>query len=134
MLYIILKNEDYYMLLSTDIAAIALGVSRKTVDNVLAREAAALVAPGRRGRRRRIPEPVLEQIAIALVLNRDFGVGVAKGLELATAILRSPTGSASVGSLGSLTFDIPRLREALRRSIGEALEGVAEPVRGRPRS
>jgi len=37
-----------------------------------------------------------------------------------------------VGSLSTLTFDLPRLRKALERSIDEALEGVAERIRGRP--
>ena len=121
-------------ILSTDVAAVALGVDRKTLDNVLAREGRSLLAPGSRGRRRRIPFEALERVAVALILNRDLGVGIAKGLELAERIAESPALPVSVGSLSALAFDLPRLRHALELSVSEALESVAERTRGRPRS
>jgi hypothetical protein len=120
--------------LSTDVAAVALGIERKTLDNVLAREARSLVDRGRRGRRRRIPLAALERIALALVLSRDLGVGIARGLELAEAVLDSPSAAVRVGTLTTLTVDLVRLRETFQRSVGEALESLAERTRGRPRS
>jgi hypothetical protein len=119
--------------LSTESAAAALGIERKTLDNVLAREGRMLLAQGSRGRSRRIPVAALERIAIALVLSRDIGVGIAKGLELSERILASPFSPVTVGSLSAVLFDVARLRAALERSIDEALEGVAERTRGRPR-
>ena len=120
--------------LSTVSAAAALGVDRKVLDNALAREARSLVLSGRRGRSRQIPIAALERIAIAFVLNRDLGVTVAKGLELAEQVVAAPAAPIAIGSLGTLTFDVPRLRETLEAAVGEALESVAEPARGRPRS
>lgn len=119
--------------LSTDASAAALGVDRKTLDNMLAREGRSLLGTGHRGRRRRISIEVLELAAIALVLNRDLGVSVARGLELAAQLVATPTAPVSVGSLSTITFDLARLRRALDRSIEEALESTAEPARGRPR-
>ncbi len=119
--------------ISTDASAAALGVDRKTLDNVLSREARLLVGTGSRGRRRRISVDLLEQIAIAMILNRDLGVSIAKGLKLADEIVASPTPSVHAGSLCAVTFDLARLRLALDLSIQEALESTAEPMRGRPR-
>jgi hypothetical protein len=117
--------------LSTHAGAAALGIDRKTFDNILAREARHLVRAGRRGRSRRIPVQVLERIAIALILNRDVGIAIGKALEVAEKIVGTPTADIELGSLTTLTFDVTRLRLALERSIGEALESVAEPTRGR---
>jgi hypothetical protein len=119
--------------LTTDAAAVALGVDRKTLDNVLAREGRSLISVGSRGRSRRIPVDVLEVVAVAMVLNRDLGVSVAKGLELAARVVAAPTLPVQVGSLSSVTFDLGRLRLALDVSISDALESTAEPTRGRPR-
>jgi hypothetical protein len=120
--------------LSTDSAAVALGVYRKTLDNMLAREGRSLIGVGRRGRSRRIPIGVLERIAIALILGRDLGVTIAKGIELAESIIGSPGSPVRVGSLATIDFDLARLRDALEASVTEALESVAEPTRGRPAS
>ena len=120
--------------LSTVAAAAALGVDKKALDNVLAREARSFVLTGNRGRNRRIPVAALERIAVAFVLNRDLGVSLAKGIELAESIISSVGSPIRVGSLGALTFDIARLRRTLERAVDEALESVAEPRRGRPRS
>jgi hypothetical protein len=119
--------------ISTICAARALGVDRKTLDNALAREASSLVLTGRRGRSRQIPISALERIAVAFVLNRDLGVSMARGLELAKLILASPAPPVSIGSFGMLSFDVPRFRFAFERAVDEALESVAEPARGRPR-
>ena len=120
--------------LSTTSAADALGVDRKVLDNVLAREARSLVSAGRRGRNRRLPVAALEQIAVALVLNRDLGVSIARGLELGALILASPASPIAIGGLATLMFDSSRLCRALDLAVGDALESIAEPLRGRPRS
>jgi hypothetical protein len=120
--------------LSTYAAATALGVDRKTLDNALAREARQLIGGGRRGRSRRIPLPVLERLAIAFILTRDLGVGLARGLDLAEQIVNADGRPVSFGSLGELSFDTARLSRALERSIGDVLESTAEPLRGRRRS
>jgi hypothetical protein len=120
--------------LSTASAAVAIGVNRKVIDNILARECRSIILTGRRGRSRQIPVAVLERIAVAFILNRDLGVSIARGLEIGKQLVDSPSSSVAVGSLGQLTFDVERLRQTLELSIDEALESVAEPIRGRPRS
>ncbi|HVT37862.1 MAG TPA: hypothetical protein VHE78_02345 [Gemmatimonadaceae bacterium] len=117
---------------STATAAHALGIDRKVLDNLLTREAKALVGAGRRGKERRISFVVLEQIALALLLKRDLGVSLAKGLELATAIAQSPSGEIAVGSLGSLRYEHSGLRSPLEAALADALEEVAPLRRGRP--
>ncbi len=119
--------------LSTDAAAAAIGVERKALDNLLAREGRSLIENGSRGRSRRIPVDVLLVVAIAFILNRDLGVGLAKGIALARQITVDPK-PVAVGSLIALTFDVQRLRRALELSMDEALESVAERTRGRPRN
>ena len=118
--------------LSTDAAAAAVGVDRKTLDNLLAREGRSLLENGSRGRSRRIPVDALLIIAIAFILNRDLSTGLARAIELARLIItgRNPV---AAGSLTSITFDVERLRRALEISMDEALESVAERTRGRPR-
>ena len=120
--------------LSTDVSAAALGVDRRVLDNVLAREGRSLIGTGSRGRRRRISVDTLERVAIALILHRDVGVSISRGLELAERVLDAPASPLTLGPLSALAFDVPRLRGALESSIAEALESVAEPTRGRPRS
>ena len=120
--------------ISTETAAVALGVDRKLLDNVLSREARKLLGPGRRGKSRRISMDAIELIAIALILNRDLGVSLARALQLAVEVVASPAGRINIGSLGSLTFDLQHLREPLEHAINEAIEGVAPKTRGRPRS
>jgi len=120
--------------LSTHASATALGIAPKTLDNILVREARPFITAGQRGRRRRVTLELLELIAIALILRRDLGVALTGGLDLARRILRSPDRTVLIGSLGSMTFDVPRLRDALQQSINDALEGIAEPTRGRPRA
>jgi hypothetical protein len=131
---IILFFEDIMRSLSTDVSAAALGIDRKILDNILAREGRSLLASGTRGRSRRIPIQTVERVAVALILNRDLGVSIAKGLALAEQIFESPALPIAVGALSALAFDLPKLRHALECSVNEALESVAERTRGRPRS
>ena len=118
--------------IGTEIAAQALGVPRKTLDNILAREARALVQAGRRGKARRIDFDTLERIAIALLLGRDLAIPVARGLQLAALIGESSPRDLPVSSLTSIGFDLPKLRVTLEAAIMDASEGFVPPPRGRP--
>jgi len=118
--------------LSTHTAAAALGVEKKTLDNILAREARPFFRSGSRGRSRRIPISVIERIAVALILNRDLGTPVARGLELAKNLIDENSSQTAAGPLTTVAFDVGRLRKTLERSVDDALESMAEPIRGRP--
>ena len=93
--------------LTTETAALALGIDRKAFDNLLARQARGFLVAGRRGKSRRIDVAVLERIAVALILSRDIGVSVAKGLDFAEAILREP-GGGEIRSDFSYGGSLPR--------------------------
>jgi hypothetical protein len=119
--------------LTTRAAALALGVERKVLDNILAREARAFVDAGSRGRSRRIDFEALERIAIALILGRDLGVPLTRGLELAEEIMRTPGNlELAIGTLTTLRFDTERLHRALEAATADALEEYVPPRRGRP--
>ena len=120
--------------ITTATAAIALGVERKSLDNILTREARHLVPAGRQGRSRRLPMATLETLAIALVLNRDLKIPVAVGIELAESLRSSPNQEIGIGRLGKLQFDIAGLRPSLSAAIAEAIEEVHPRRRGRPAS
>jgi hypothetical protein len=123
---------EYNMRISTDAAAIALGVERRVIDNILAREAKKHLPEGRRGRRRQVPIRVLELVAISLVLQRDAGVPIARGLQIAEHLQHAPRSPVPIGSLAALSFDLARLRSALATAVDQTLETVTEPARGRP--
>jgi len=120
--------------ITTATAARALGVDRKVLDNILSREGRHLVQPGRQGRCRRLPVAALEVLAVALLLNRDLEIPVAKGIDLAKSLRSAPNQEIGVGRLGKLIFSVSALRPLLLASIGEAIEEVHPPRRGRPPS
>lgn len=130
---IILDYEDILRSLSSGAAARVLGIDDKLLDNILARQARPLLRAGRRGKGRRIEFATLERLAVALILNRDVDIPVARGLQLAEEILRSPHEvRLSVGPLTTLRFDIAQLHRALEAAIAETLEEFVPPQRGRP--
>jgi hypothetical protein len=120
--------------ITTATAAVALGVDRKSLDNILAREARHLLPDGRQGRSRRLPVATLETLAIALILNRDIGIPVSKGIDLAESLRKAPNQEIGIGRLGKLHFDVAGLRPSLSAAIDEAIEEVHPRRRGRPPS
>lgn len=115
-------------------AALALGVERKELDNLLVREGQRLLPPGRQGRGRRLSAATLEIIAVALLLKRDLGVSFARGLDLAEQLVAAPGSRVRLGRLGALEFDLPTLRRSLQTAIADAVELIHPPRRGRPTS
>ena len=117
---------------STGETAEALGVSAKRLDNIITGAARTLIDVGTNGRSRTITQNVVERLAVALLLERDLGVSIRQGIALASQLVASPDGSITVGSLGSLQFDVDRLRSVLRNALGDAVDGQDRPRRGRP--
>ena len=126
--------EDKLRSFTTATTAHALGIDRKALDNYLARDGQRLVGSGQRGKSRAISSTSIEELAIAFILQRDLGVALGRAAELARSTVRSETGEVSVGSLGRLVFDLPRLRVLLESALAVALEEVAPVPRGRPRA
>ena len=120
--------------LTTLAAAATLGVDPKALDNILSREGSHLVPRGARGKGRRIPVHVLELVAIALILKRDLGIPIARGLDLATRLCDSVSGEIPFGRFGTLHFNINPLQAAIQQSIADIVEQTVPPERGRPRT
>jgi len=120
--------------ITTTTAAMALGIDRKNLDNILCREGRNLIPDGRQGRSRQVPIATLETLAIALVLNRDLRIPLTKGIELAESLRKAPNQEIGIGRLGTLHFDIAKLRPSLSHAVEEAIEEVHPRRRGRPAS
>ena len=114
-------------------AAAAIGISLKRLDNILVGPGRQLIARGRRGCARVILLQDVELVAIALLLQRDLGCGVADGIHLASRLIAAPEGRVPVGALGLLAFDVGRLRSIVRGALDDALAEFPRPTRGRPR-
>lgn len=126
---------------TVDVAAAALGVERKFLDNLLSRHPLGddpavsgsagepATPPRRQGRRRRLTSPMVAHLAVAITLARELEVPLAAALHLAAAL--RPEGRVVRGAL-TLTLDRPALERALAQRLAVALEGVREPRRGRP--
>ncbi len=121
------------MHITTLAAASVLGLEPKSLDNILSREAKHLINSGRQGKTRRISMTVLELVSLAIVLQRNLGVPIARGLQLAELLKGNPKNTIPVGHLGALTIDISELRTHLAREVSEILEQTTPPKRGRPR-
>ena len=120
------------MYITTAAAAAALDLDLKSIDNILSREGKHLIRRGKQGVRRRIDDDALAPIAIAIVLKRELGVPLARGLEIGVYLLESGSSNIAVGQLGTLSFDIDALQSHLTTILAEVLEQTALPIRGRP--
>jgi hypothetical protein len=118
---------------TADTAAWALGVTQKSFDNFVARAVPALIPPGRRGKSRQIDDKALEVVAIAMLLCRDLGMPSLRAAEFAGRLVQDPEG-VPVGTLGTLRFDVERLRSVLRRALADAIDGRVPRMRGRPQA
>jgi hypothetical protein len=126
---------------TVDVAAAALGVDRKYLDNLLARHRPAepnrdgaprahpAAAPGRQGIRRRLTHGLVLQLAVVIALAHELDVPLAAALRLATAL--GAEGRVVRGPL-TITVDRVALDRALARRLAIAMEGAREPKRGRP--
>jgi hypothetical protein len=116
----------------TTAAAAVLDVDIKSLDNILSREGKHLIRGGKQGTRRRIDTAALLPIAVAIVLKRELGVPLSRGLEIGGIVLVSPASSLAVGQVGVLSFDVDVLQSHLTTVLAEVLEQTALPKRGRP--
>ena len=119
------------MQLTTPTAAVVLGISRKSLDNILVTHARHFPLRGKQGRSRRISYGFLERIAVALVLNRDLGAPIGPSLAMADSVIQR-AGTHQTGSLTTVQFDLVALRATLSHAIATALEETPRPRRGRP--
>ncbi|MDA1082165.1 MAG: hypothetical protein O2973_10900 [Gemmatimonadetes bacterium] len=117
---------------STSDVALALGLELKRLDNILVRHCRASLPSGGHGTARVIQESVVERLAVALLLQRDLGMPLQHGWPLAEEIISSHDGRVPVGTLGTLGFDVRRLRAVVRQALADAVQDRTPVRRGRP--
>lgn len=115
---------------SVDAAALALGVQRKFLDNLLSHHALPGCTGGRQGVRRRIGRDGIVRLAIAVALARELGMPLARAIELAGRLHADH--SAKPAPALRLTVDLPALERDLDARLALAVESAREPRRGRP--
>ena len=121
------------MNLTTAQAAYVLGVTPKQLDNLFSRLGSAAGDGGRQGRSREVSLEVVEVLAVTLLISRDTAAPQWRAHQIAMAVVNSTDGSTEIGALGSLRFDLRRLRSLLQLALADTMEGRVTPKRGRPR-
>jgi hypothetical protein len=149
-------------LYSTVTAALALGVDRKQLENLLGRCRIPGTSRGRQGRARRLSRDSLLAVAAVLHLQRRLGIPISRGAELLTdGLLSDPQGhsetSPGAPPIGReadeprphpapapggpalrygplvLLLDVSELQRELTQALADAIEVSPRPRRGRPR-
>ena len=128
------------------VAAVAIGVERKWLDNLTAQHSIPGTEHVARGVARRLSMRTLLTAAIVRDLNVGLGVPVARGVQVAESVLggdpaakpEQEGGSASPRALHviseavSLVLDVAKLQTAIERQLVVAMETVVPRRRGRP--
>jgi len=134
------------------VAALAIGVERKWLDNLTAQHSIPGTEHVARGVARRLSMRTLLTAAIVRDLNRGLGVPVGRGVEVASSILgvqQSREGMAiaesgpeellaaprvvlPIAESLTLAVDVERLEREIERRLLEAMETVVPRRRGRP--
>jgi hypothetical protein len=136
------------------VAALALSVERKWLDNLTSQHAIPGTEHFARGVARRLSMRTLLTAAIVRDLNHDLGVPVSRGVELAVemlgaqsgesgnledvgrrvAVAPDPTlgGESRIGSSLTLSVDVAGLEREIERRLLDAMEAFVPRRRGRP--
>jgi hypothetical protein len=137
---------------STTTAAIALGVERKQLENLLGRCRIQGASRGRQGRPRHLSANSLLAVAAVLRLNQALGIPASQAANLVADGLLvkreerpesriaadKPPGRPDPPASGLqrgpfvLTVDVTQLERELARALAEAMEIGPRPRRGRP--
>jgi hypothetical protein len=135
------------------VAALAVGVERKWLDNLTSQHSIPGTEHLARGVARRFSLPALVTAAIVRDLNRGLGVPVGRAVELAGWILagsppnrivagsrppvmllsdNGPKTGVAIGDALALHVDVGRLERQIERRLVEAMETIVPRRRGRP--
>ena len=144
------------------IAALAIGVDKKWLDNLTAQHAIPGTGHFARGVPRRLSMRTLLTVAVVRDLSRGLGVPIARGVEVAVGIVADRAGDAvevgergfperqaagpsgvsaaadaspmvrQVGAAMTLSVDLARLEREIEARLVEAMETVVPRRRGRP--
>jgi hypothetical protein len=116
------------------VAALAIDVDRKWLDNLTSQHTIPGTEHFARGVARRLSIRTLLTAAVVRDLNRDLGVPVSRGVELAIAMLgeATPRAESRIGASIMLSVDVAGLEREIERRLLDAMETVVPRRRGRP--
>ena len=113
-------------------AAVSLGISPKTLDNILIRYEIAGVRRARQGVSRRLTARAVMTLDLALRLSRSTSIPMGSALTLAARIIQQSLPSLELEQGITLSFDLDLLQSRLDMRLAEAVEVAPAPRRGRP--
>jgi hypothetical protein len=124
------------------VAALAIGVERKWLDNLTAQHTISGTEHVARGVARRLSMRSMLTAAVVRDLSRGLGVPVSRGVEAAGSLIGTdPSGESSAPATGSrlqigesmvLTVDLARIEREIERRLLEVMETMVPRRRGRP--
>ena len=128
------------------VAAVAIGVERKWLDNLTTQHSIPGTEHVARGVARRLSMRTLLTAAIVRDLNTGLGVPVARGVQVAESVLGGePVGKTDleggsvmtrpahvISEAVSLVVDVAKLETEIERQLIVAMETVVPRRRGRP--
>jgi hypothetical protein len=114
--------------------AIALGVSKKWVDNVLSHHRIPGVLQKRQGITRRVTPEALLRLEIVAMLTTSLDMPILRALDLANRVMAEPGKGIDLPESPHVrtSADIQAIKAALEMRLEQALEISPSPRRGRP--
>ena len=116
---------------TTATAAVAIGLQKKALDNLLGRLDLPEAASGRQGVERRIPVTLLPQLLLTAELSDQLDIPIRAAFALARRLV---AGDVSAGPFLRLLADTDSINEEIDRQLEVAIETVVRRPRGRPRA
>lgn len=116
---------------TTATAAVALGLQKKALDNLLGRLDLPEAASGRQGVERRIPVSLLPQLLLTAELSDQLDMPIRSAFALARRLV---AGDVAAGPFLQLRADTESITAEIDRQLEVAIETVVRRPRGRPRA
>ncbi len=116
---------------TTATAAVAIGLQKKALDNLLGRLDLPEAPSGRQGVERRIPVTLLPQLLLTAELSDQLDIPIRSAFALARRLV---AGDVSAGPFLRLRADTESINKEIDRQLEVAIETVVRRPRGRPRA
>jgi hypothetical protein len=114
------------------VAALAVGIGPKWLDNLLSHHHIEGVTRSRRGVGRTLSHEALVRVAVTASLVREFDCTVARAVRLAGRIVAAPDGLVTLSESLALRVELRRVERDLAARIADAVETAGHRRRGRP--
>ena len=114
------------------IAALALDVDRKWLDNLVAQHDVPGVEHGGRGVARRLSVRALVAAGVARDLQRELGVAAGRAVDIARAVLAGDRSVLTLSPALSVHLDLAAAEREVETRLVHAMETAVPRRRGRP--